>query len=263
MKKIPLLLAFMLVPWLLSAQEIRISKTITLTYKHPSLLDHYLFDQVLHKYVRNGLVDYEGLRKDTDFFSYIGQLEKFNPDTLSTLTENVRLAFWINAYNAYTLKLVLDYYPIRSIKEIGGAKSDPWQTPIANIGGTVHTLYEIEHKIIGTEYDDPRICFSLAKASKGGPMLRSETYVADRLNEQLENATQTFLSDTSKNYLDKVRKKLYLSRVFESCWASKGKKYGSVSRFVARYFDAEGSELIERAKVRVEHRDFDWSLNKQ
>jgi hypothetical protein len=244
------------------AQDKLLSKTVTLIFQQSSFVGHELLDQALHRYVRNGLVDYAGLKKDVDFSTYLAQLERFNPDSLDSESENVRLAFWINVYNAYTMKLILDYYPVESIKDIGGGTRSPWSLPVADIGGTVYSLEDIERKIV-TDFDEPRIHFAIVPGAKGSPILRSEAYIGSRLNEQLENATQAFLRDSSKNYLDKVNKKTYLSRVFEQHSKELGTKYGSVTKFIRQYFDGDDRKFLDRGNYGVVYRDFDWSLNGQ
>jgi len=261
-KKLLLFLLLTAVSSLALAQEKPVSKTITLIIQQPSLNDHGLFDEVLHRHVRNGLVDYAGLKSDRGYFAYLAQLEKFNPDTLTNEPENIQLAFWINAYNAHTIKLILDYYPVESIKDIGGGTKSPWSLPIANIGGAIYTLDEIEQRI-RADFDEPRVHFALVRAAKGSPILRSEAYIGSRLKEQLENATQTFLHDSTKNYLDKVNKKVYLSKVFEQYSKDFSKKYGSVIKFIKQYFDGNDRKFLESGKFKVEYREFDWSLNKQ
>ncbi len=141
-----------------------------------------IYDNLLHKYVVNGLVDYENLAKDKDLEKYIDALSKFDPTRLTN--KNDKLAFWINAYNAYTLKVIVDNYPISSINELhsGGRiiahvfKTTVWDKDFVVINNKKMTLNNIEHDIIRPKFKDPRIHFALVCAAVSCSPLRNEAY---------------------------------------------------------------------------------------
>ncbi|MCZ6777273.1 MAG: DUF547 domain-containing protein, partial [Ignavibacteria bacterium] len=122
---------------------------------------HSLFTRVLQSHVEDGLVDYDGFKSDTLFEQYLHVLAVTDPDTLRSREE--QLAFWINAYNAYTIKLIIERMPLESIRDISLGLPflfGPWSIDIADIGGILHTLNEIEHDIIRDQFADPRIHFA-------------------------------------------------------------------------------------------------------
>lgn len=150
--------------------------------------DHTLFNNVLGKYVsdQGGLVDYAGLRKDTvGLDAYIAALARA---PLAELGRSERLALLINAYNAFTLRLILDRYPVKSIKDI--PTDLRWDAKRWNVGGNTWSLNQIEHEQIRPHFKEPRIHFALVCAARGCPPLRNEAYVAGKLEEQLEAQAQ-------------------------------------------------------------------------
>ena len=170
--------------------------------------DNALFSAVLAAEVTGGRVDYEGLRGDPRFITYLGQIAATDPELLATAEE--QLAFWLNAYNAYTLKLIVDRRPEKSITEIGdggtapGAlpKTTPWDLRFADIGGKKYTLNEIEHEVIRRRFKDARAHFALNCASVSCPPLRPEAYSATRLDQQLDEQGRQFLRDGDRNRFD-------------------------------------------------------------
>ena len=185
--------------------------------------EHTLFSRLLKKNIKKGLVkNYRELKKSPLLKRYIQQLEKTKPDKIKG--QSNQLAFWINAYNAYTLKLITDHYPIKSITELhtGGSlvigvmlKRTIWQTWEFKINNKKYTLDEIEHKIIRKKFNEPRIHAALVCAAKSCPPLRLEAYEGAKLNKQLSEQMRTWLANTKLNYFDAEKKKLYLSMIFK------------------------------------------------
>ena len=181
---------------------------------------HEPFTEVLSRYVHDGKVDYPGLCSDGRFAEYLSRLSSTDPSAIADRDE--RLAFWLNAYNAFTIKLICDNYPVASIKDLRFARvvkgstqnQDAWNMRFITIGGVHYTLNEIEHSIIGPEFKDPRVHFALVCAAVSCPPLRPEAYEGARLDEQLNDQGRIFLSDTSKNFFDRENKIAYLSKIF-------------------------------------------------
>jgi hypothetical protein len=228
---------------------------------------HGPFDTILKEYVDEGIVDYAGLKKnEADLDRYLKALDLANP---SVLDRNGRLAFWINAYNAFTLKLILNHYPgIGSIKEISSGKR--WKARVWSVNGEFYSLDDIEHKIL-RKLDEPRIHFAIVCASYSCPDLRSEAYLPDRLEEQLEDASHRFLADINKglHFVEEegviwgTNYNLYLSSIFD--WFEEDFEKASVSvvDFVLLYAPDKAKEFIRihRDELNVRHLDYDWRLN--
>ncbi len=222
-------------------------------------VDHRLYAALLERYVKNGVVDYQGFRKDeAELDRYLKILERTDTKALS---RNEQFAFYINAYNAWTIKLILSAYPdIQSIKDLGGLFKSPWKKKIARIDGDVITLDNIEHDILRARFKDPRIHFAVNCASKSCPPLRSEPYRGDVLDHQLTEMTEAFINDPEHNHLQGGV--LYVSSIFK--WYSEDFNDDIVGFFM-KYAEGElKKELRKQAgDVEVEHLDYDWSLNGQ
>ncbi|MDJ0622949.1 MAG: DUF547 domain-containing protein [Desulfocapsaceae bacterium] len=221
---------------------------------------HTIWAELLDKHVNGGVVDYHGFKKDEDQLdAYLDVLDATDPEQLP---ENKRLALWLNAYNAYTVKLILDNFeegqPVKSIRDIGGFFSGPWDIKFCRVGGEVYTLDNIEHDIIRPRFQEPRIHFAVNCASQGCPPLISEPYVGAQLDEQLTSSTVNFINDKEFNYLDGST--LYVTKIFK--WFSEDFNEGVVS-FVRKYAKADlQNRLAELGdNVRVKYLDYDWSLN--
>jgi hypothetical protein len=219
--------------------------------------DHSLYGELLDRYVKSGVVDYQGFKKEeAKLDQYLAVLE--NADTRA-LSGNERFAFYINAYNAWTIKLILGAYPgIKSIKELGSLFRSPWKKKIARIDGDVITLDTIEHDILRPTFKDPRIHFAVNCASKGCPPLRSEPYRADVLDQQLNDMTEAFINDASYNRLEGST--LYASSIFK--WYSEDFN-DDVVGFFTKYAKGDLKDRLKEheKKIEIEYLDYDWSLN--
>jgi hypothetical protein len=164
-------------------------------------VDNGLYDRLLKKYVNQGMVDYRGFKSEEAILDqYLKVLE--NTDSMK-LPRNEQFAFYVNAYNAWTIKLILSAYPgLKSIKELGSFLSTPWKKKIARIDGDVLTLDAIEHDLLRKQFKEPRGHFAVNCASQGCPPLRSEPYQGNILNRQLNEMTTAFLNEPARNYLD-------------------------------------------------------------
>ncbi|GIW42735.1 MAG: DUF547 domain-containing protein [Candidatus Binatia bacterium] len=228
--------------------------------------EHAAWTAILQRYVSGGWVSYTELRDSgmPDLRRYLASLEAVCREDFDAWTEAEKLAFWINAYNAYTVKLILDHYPVKSIRSIGllpGAAFRERFIPLQNVRGHLVSLNEIEHEILRREFREPRIHFAIVCASKSCPALRSEAYRASRLDDQLDDAARTFLRDVHKNRFDPVTRTLYLSSIFRWFREDFERAASSLPAFVAPYFDRSTAAEILAPGVKVEFLDYDWSLN--
>jgi hypothetical protein len=232
-------------------------------------MDHSMFTAVLRDHVKNGAVDYAAIKLDARFSHYVELLKGTNPSALAGDKE--RLAFWINAYNAFTIKVVCDHYPLESIKDLSTGilgseyltRTSVWDKPYVEIGGESLSLNDIEHGIIRKRFDDARIHFALVCAAKGCPPLRREAYLASRLDEQLDDQARAFLGQTDKNRIDLGSGKLYLSAIFKWYEGDFTRSGTPLSAYVARYLpEPAASYLRNRADgITIEYTSYDWSLN--
>lgn len=224
-------------------------------------VDHSIFDSLLKQYVdTNGNVDYTSLLKESDQLDkYLALLSSNAPNDEHWSKED-QLAYWINAYNAYTIKLILNNYPLESIKDIGSNiqvpfVNTPWDIKFIEIAGKTYDLNNIEHNIIRKNFDEPRIHFALVCASFSCPRLRGEAYIGSKIDEQLTDQTKNFLEDSNKNIIseDEIR----VSKLFN--WYkgdfTKGQK---LIEFLNKY-----APVTINSNATVKHMNYDWSLNEQ
>lgn len=220
-------------------------------------VDHTFYADLLQKYVQNGVVDYQGFKdEEAKLDQYLKVLEETE---IKTLSRDEQFAFYINAYNAWTIKLILTGYPgIKSIKDLGSIFKSPWKKQIAKINGDIMTLDHIEHDILRPKFKDPRVHFAINCASKGCPPLRSEPYQASALNQQLDERTQAFINDSQRNRLKQTT--LYVSSIFK--WFSEDFS-NDVVGFFLKYAQGDLKKRLEDniTKIEVKYLDYDWSLN--
>jgi hypothetical protein len=228
--------------------------------------DHAAWDALLSRYVAHGLVDYGAWKRDgtASLEAYVAALGQVSAPCFAAFTRAQQLAFLIDAYNANTVRLVLDNYPLTSIRKIGllpGAafRSDFITLPAAGPGEI--SLDAIEHGTLRKKYQEPRIHFALVCAARSCPALRSEAYRAATLDAQLDDQGRIFLGDPSKNRFDANGGTLLLSRIFEWFDQDFVKAAGSVAAFVAPYLSASAAEAARDRSVKIDFLDYDWSLN--
>lgn len=201
---------------------------------------------------------------------YLDSLSAVSEAAFNGWSKAQQAAFLINAYNAFTVELILTKYPdLKSIKDLGGLLSTPWKPKwIPLLGGKV-SLDDIEHEMLRQRgrYDDPRVHFAVNCASIGCPALREEAFVAERLDAQLDEQAQRFLGDRSRNRFRNGR--LEVSRIFD--WFGEDWRLGhrgitSLPMYLARYADQLADAPADRARIRAQQAeigflDYDWSLN--
>ena len=228
--------------------------------------DHGAFDALLHKHVVNGMVNYDAFKAAPEFPAYLKALATTDP---ATMPRDEQLAFWINAYNAYTIQLIVSHNETESIRNVNKTLflklKGPWAEPLAKVGGKDYTLDDIEHKIIRPTYKEPRIHFALVCAAMGCPPLRSEAYTGARLNAQLDDqGVQFILKSPIKNRVDVASRTLYHSMIFGYYKEDFGGTIEGSAKFMAKWF-AEGPEkqLLMSGDFKAVQTDYDWTLNSQ
>ena len=217
-------------------------------------IDHGPLNELLQKHVRaNGTVNYEGFIADkTKLQSYLNTLSKNAPKAQWSQKEH--LAFWINAYNAFTIKAIVDHYPVKSITEIKPSDAkNIWKSSFFSIGGKKMSLDQIENDVLRVEFDEPRMHFAINCASISCPVLRNEAYVAAKLDVQLTEQSKRFFRDQSKNVLSANSVKI--SSIFN--WFQEDfTKHGTLIDFINKYADVRISQ-----SAKVSYMDYDWNLN--
>ena len=227
----------------------------------PTAVDHSAFDKLLKKHVNEkGQVNYKGFKKDEkEFDGYLEMLSKNAPT--EKWSKNDQMAYWINAYNAYTIRLILDNYPVKSIKDIGPKNqvpfvNTPWAKKFFTIGGEKTSLDNIEHGTLRKKFDDPRIHFALVCASISCPRLRNEAFTAGKLDAQLDDQGSDFLNNPAKNSVSKD--KATLSKYFDWYKGDWNKNDKTVVEWVNKY-----SKTKLDKDTKISFLDYNWNLNEQ
>lgn len=224
---------------------------------------HLLWTRILSKNVSsNGAtstVDYISLKRHPELLkTYLDQLSGVTEAEFSRWTKNSRLAFLINAYNAWTIQLVIDHYPIKSIKDIGGIFSSPWKKKIVKLFGQTKTLDWLEHEKIRPEYEEARVHFALVCAAKGCPGLRSEAFTPENLTTQLNHSARLFLNDSARNSIHLEKSEMSLSPIFKWYKDDFVRVKGSIEQFVLAYVSTPDPSIPH---FKITYKDYDWSLN--
>lgn len=213
-----------------------------------SAFDHGAWNQLLQKHVdKTGHVDYAGFRKDPQLKVYLKSLSAAKPSAAWPVNE--RKAFWINAYNAFTVQLIVDHPGVKSIKDI----PEPWKTEFITIGGQKMDLDHIENVELRKNLDDPRIHFAIVCASRSCPMLWDHAYTAIGLDKQLDDAARRFINDPSRNIINGG--KVQLSKVFN--WFKDDFTKG---RTLIEFINEFAAKPIP-ANATISFLEYDWGLN--
>lgn len=239
--------------------------------------EHAAFTKILAAHVKSGVVDYRGIKQEIAALdAYIADLASVTAADFAKMRRDEQAAYLINAYNAFTLKLIADHYPVASIRDIGGkiggglfsGKSKQWKVSEYEVNGKKVqftamgkpvTLDEIEHDNLRAKFKDPRVHFALVCGAVSCPFLRSEAYTAKRISEQLDSQGKQFLADPFRNRLDEKKNVLYLSKIFD-WFGGDFKKSGSLYSFVQKYLPARTTASAAK-EPSIEFLDYDWSLN--
>jgi hypothetical protein len=244
------------------------------------------YGAVLEAYVDDrGMVNYDELKADREKLdAFATTIATLDPKVYDQWTENQKVAFWINAYNALTLQAIINHYPIKpsffasirfpknSIRQIPGV----WDELQFAAMGRKMTLDEIEHETLRKNFNEPRIHMALVCAAMGCPPLRNEPFAGDRLDAQLDDQTRRFLENPQKFRIDPVNGRVYLSPIFK--WFGKDfiKTYGTgekfsgkseteraVLKFISGHIDESVAKYLATGEYDLEYLDYDWSLNEQ
>lgn len=214
----------------------------------PLAPNHTDWNAMLKKYVDNaGNVNYAGFKTESSRLQvYLDQLAKTEPQ--SSWSKNEKLAYYINLYNAATVKLIVDNYPLKSIKDI----PNRWKKNWIKVGNTTTSLNDIEHEVL-RKMNEPRIHFAINCASYSCPKLLNVAFTKANMESLLEKSTKEFVNDPTRNTL--AEKKVKLSQIFK--WFKKDfTTNGSIADYIKRYSNTPLAE-----KVSVGYIDYDWSLN--
>jgi len=244
------------------------------------------FGNILGSFVNDsGLVNYQGLKLERgDLDSFTQRLALLDSSEFDTWGESRRIAFWINAYNALTLKSIIENYPIKptfparlihphnSIRQIPGV----WDKTAHIVMGKDLTLDEIEHDILRRQFNKPRIHMALVCASMGCAKLLNEPYTGLRLDDQLEDQTVAFLSHPDKFRIDKAGKVVFLSPYFkwfgqdfvysygtDKAFTGHNENERSALNFIYQYMNEKDRSFLKSSDYTIEYLDYDWSLNEQ
>jgi hypothetical protein len=216
-----------------------------------------MLSTVLAERIHEGRVDYAGLKKHRDALDkWLGYAAAVPEKEFDAWGRDERLAFLINVYNATTLRLIVDHYPIASIRKIGPFwdPKAPWHQPVVSLFGRKMTLDDLEQGVIRPKYKEPRVHFALVCAAKGCPPLRSEAYEGVRLSAQLDDQGRVFLSQKAKNDASPNGKIAYLSPIFKWYMADFGGTKASLLAFVKKWLPVEDNWTVDWT-------EYDWSLN--
>lgn len=220
--------------------------------------DHSPFDAILKQYVNDaGLVNYRALKENSaDLDTYITALAQA---PLNNMGRNERLALLINAYNAFTLRLILDHYPLKSIKDI--PSDQRWDAKRWNLGGNIWSLNQIEHEQVRPNFKEPRIHFVLVCAAVGCPPLRNEAYAAKSLEQQLDAQANYVHAHERWFQFDPPANIVKLTSLYDWYGSDFIQVGGSVLDYAARHSPKLKNTLDEGGRPKVEFLDYDWSLN--
>ncbi len=237
--------------------------------------DHSALDRVLSAYVdEGGQVDYAGLKAHPqDLEAYVALLGRVRPASHPAWfpTREDRLAYWINAYNAFVIKGVVDAYPVKSVKKIK-LLSGFFNRTYFTAGGESYTLNDIEHNILRAKFKDPRIHTAINCASVGCPRLEQKAFRPEDLDARLEAAMRFFIREARNVRIDRTQSEVTLSKIFEwfeedfTGWYKRTYQVedAKLIDYLRMYLpEVEGIYLKQNRDVQVQHVDYDWTLNDQ
>lgn len=219
---------------------------------------HEIWDSLVKKHAKlDGLVDYKGFIRDSaELNRYLRLLESAHPND-QAWTRQEQMAYWINAYNAYTVQLIVRNYPTKSIKDIQRGLpfvNSVWDLKFIRIQGFTYDLNNIEHNILRPVFKDARIHAAINCASYSCPRLLNEAYTAQHLETQLENAMRSFVNDPLRNQI--AAEKARISEIFKWFKGDFMRDADSVREYLNRY-----SKVKLTDKTEISFLDYQWRLN--
>ncbi|NNE55415.1 MAG: DUF547 domain-containing protein [Flavobacteriales bacterium] len=220
-------------------------------------VEHNVWDELVKTHVSaEGNVSYKGFIADSlKLNRYLGVLSNNHPN--HTWSKEDKLAYWINAYNAFTVQLIIRNYPTESIKDLGGSLykiNTPWDIRFIMIEGKDYDLNNIEHDILRKEFNEARIHFAVNCASVSCPKLLNEAYQADKIYDQLDRVAREFINNPKKNKI--TTEEAEVSKLFKWFSGDFEDQSGSVINFINQYSDTKLTE-----DTNIDYLDYDWGLN--
>ncbi|MEM7373707.1 MAG: DUF547 domain-containing protein [Bacteroidota bacterium] len=210
-------------------------------------VSHDIWNTLVQLYVSaDGVVNYKGFKQSKGRLDvYLQQLSQHSPQ--ASWSREEQMAYWINLYNAATVALIVEHYPLKSIMDI----EKPWDKAFVKVGSKTYTLNQIEHEILRPQFKDPRIHFAVNCASQSCPELLNQAYSASKLNQQLESQTKKFVNNPKHNSIDKSE----VSQLFN--WYKEDFiKEGTV----VDYLNSYAKTPFKKGKA-LSFREYDWNLN--
>lgn len=222
----------------------------------PDQASHHLWDQIVQAHVRDGQVNYPAIQADDKLDRYLAQLNRIDPTALPKREE--QLALWINAYNAFAVKGILDHYsPMTLWGRYRYFIGRDYQ-----VGGAGINLYDLEREVLIQQFHEPLMHFAIVCASASCPKLQPWAYQPAQLDWQLDTVARAFINDPTRNRFDRMGKVAHLSMIFR--WFEKdfSAAAGSVLSYVARYVnDPDLAKELIQPGYRIEYLEYDWTLN--
>lgn len=220
---------------------------------------HEIWNELTKKNVApNGNVNYKAFIQDSlKLNQYLHLISAAAPNN-KTWTDNEQIAYWINAYNAFTVQLIIRNYPVKSIKEIGGRIpfiNSSWDIKFIELGGETLDLNNIEHGILRKEFDEPRVHFALNCASFSCPKLRNEAFTPEKLESQLNDQAKAFINNPDKNKIGDGTS-VKISKLFTWFEGDFKKKSPSIPAFLSQFSTVPVSEDAD-----IDYLDYNWDLN--
>ncbi len=251
---------------MVAAQQVKDTPIVRFERLYDKLLKKYWRPPVSIHGIRTTVFDYAALSKDANrpdsLFKQINHsLESIDPSGLDESSQTK--AFWINVYNFGAMRLIVEHYPVDSIRSTKiSIFRHPWSQPVIRVGSKSYSLSEIEKSILLESYHDPRIVFAVSCAAVSCPDQMPEAFTGERLDEQLDEKIRHFLSNPDKGLaLDRDRRILSLSWILKKDAHLFKEEQGGVLGFVLPYLDAETRRWLKANPVKVDYFDHDWTLN--
>ena len=254
----------------------------------PATSFHDKCADILKEFVNDkGMVDYKGLRrKRLELRALLQEFNKLDPDEYESWPREDKIAFWINVYNLHKLRIITDNYPIKPSSRIltifyrGTNSIRHIEEKIAGhkflVMDEEFTFGTIEKRFFRGEFDDPRIFFAISCACLSSPPLRNEPYYGRNLSEHLDEQTKRFLSSRLAFGIDREKRKVYLSALFQSSWYGREfvKKFAidrkfkeksaetrAVLNFITNYISKKDVTFLETGNYTIKYMTYDWAIN--
>ena len=230
---------------------------------------HARWTAVLAAHLRDGRFDYRALSESRgELDQYLLDLRGVEREEFAAWTREQRYAYWINAYNAFTVHLVLSRYPVNSIQDIGTTAAPVWKKEFVPLGhlygeGTTEliSLDTIEHRILRPQFEDARVHAAVNCASESCPPLAPEAFRAEELEEQLDARARAWLAEASLNRFDAEERRAEVSAIFDWFEGDFARDAGSVEAWIARYGPESSRWMADGGKVELRHLEYSWALN--